>query len=179
MGPGGANASLRELADAGGVALPTVRHYFGDRNGLITAAIDELGRGGDYWLAVARTTNVELPLGPSCRWLLGSFVQGWVLGLGPMVSQTLAAGLQGPALGPPVVERILEPLLQATEARLAVHAARGELSGDLRHAALALVCPALLALLHQHDLHGASCRPLDVDAFLDDHVARFVRGWGP
>lgn len=178
LAPDGARASLRELAEAAEVSLPTLRHYFGDREGVLAAAIEELGRTGAFWLQATRSMNTDLPLGPSLRWLLEMFALGWRRGVGTMVGSGLASGLQSDVVGPAVVDALLEPMLQASEARLAVHAERGEVSGDLRHAALALVCPALMALLHQHGLRGDRCRPLDLDAFLDEHTARFVAGWG-
>ncbi|MCB9689180.1 MAG: TetR/AcrR family transcriptional regulator [Alphaproteobacteria bacterium] len=178
IAPDGARASLRELAAAAGVSLPTLRHYFGDRDGVLAAAVEELGRTGAFWLQATRSVNTELALGPSMRWLLDMFAIGWERGVGTMMSSGLAAGLESDVVGPAVVDALLEPMLQATETRLAEHAARGEVQGDLRHAALALVCPALLALMHQHGLRGASCRPLDLARFLDEHTERFVLGWG-
>ncbi|WP_437929371.1 hypothetical protein WMF37_08890 [Sorangium sp. So ce291] len=54
--------------------------------------------------------------------------------------------------------------------RLARHVAAGELAPcDLRHAALALLGPLLLALLHQGPLGGRVCGPLDLDAFAATH----------
>ena len=61
-----------------------------------------------------------------------------------------------------------------------MHRDRGELraGADLRYAALAFVAPLLLALLHQVELSGRTCRPLDLEGFLDAHVEGFVAGWG-
>ena len=81
-------------------------------------------------------------------------------------------------LGPAYINEILEPTLKAVEARLARHRAEGELrSCDLRHAALALIAPPLLALLHQGELFGSLCRPLDINAFLKDHLDGFLRAY--
>ena len=98
--------------------------------------------------------------------------------MGLRMSQALAAGMDDPALGPATVDALLEPVLQAVEARLGVHRDRGELAADadLRHAALALVSPLLLGLLHQRSLGGSGCRPLDLRRSRRIHVARFVRG---
>ena len=52
-------------------------------------------------------------------------------------------------------------------------------------AALALVGPVVLALLHQVDLLGSACRPLDIDAFIEVHIQGWLeghrtrRGFGP
>lgn len=179
--PGGSRASLRELAQAAGVGLPTIRHYFGDRDGLLAAAFAEMRKDGEPWLALGRTAHTDRPLGESCAWFLKLFVVGWQQGVAAGLSQGLAAGMDEARVGPAFVDDLLEPNLQTVEARLAVHQARGELDpdADLRHAALVLLCPVLLALLHQGPLGGSRCRPLVVDRFVDDHVERFVRAWSP
>lgn len=178
--PGGAGSSLRELAAAAGVGQPTIRHYFGDRDGLLRAALDEMRTGGAPWLQVTRTMAVDLALEDSLLWFFGLFVAGWEQGVGIRMSQALAVGLDDAAIGPAAVDAMLEPVLQAVEARLGIHQGKGELAADaeLRHAALSLVSPVLLGLLHQRSLGGAGCRPLDLQRFVADHVARFVRGWG-
>jgi hypothetical protein len=92
----------------------------------------------------------------------------------------LAVGMMDPTLGPEYLRQILEPTVEALEARLARHVARGELrAGDLRHMALSLVAPPLVALLHQGALGGAGTRPLSYEAFCADHVDAFVRAWAP
>jgi len=177
--PGGAGASFRDLAAAAGVSVATLRHYFGSREGLIEAvfAFDHL-RGTPYLLEVA--TGPLAPLRSSLAWLLARIAEGFRFGkLGEVHALGLAAGLSDRALGPAYVNEILEPTLKAVEARLARHLANGELrSCDLRHAALALIAPALLALLHQGELGGSTCRPLAIDAFLKDHLDGFLRAYG-
>jgi AcrR family transcriptional regulator len=171
--------SFRELAEAGGVSVPTLRHYFGDRDGAVRgalAAMHALGRDGMERSA----TEAIGPLPSSLRWFIQGFRDAWDrFGAGRMITAGLAEGLGNAGIGPSFIETMLEPSLQAAERRLAVHLARGELQpGNLRHAAIELVSPVLLALLHQGPLGGAACRPLDLDAFVDDHLARFRRAWG-
>ena len=73
---------------------------------------------------------------------------------------------------------VLEPTLQALEARLAgLVAQRAIVECDTRHAALMLLSPLLLALLHQRDLGGTRCRPLSIPALIDEHVKVFVRAY--
>jgi hypothetical protein len=75
---------------------------------------------------------------------------------------------------------VLEPSLVTLEARLQRHAARGELRHEnARLAALQLLSPVLLAVLHQRELGGAQCRPLDLSTFIEPHVDAFVRAWSP
>ncbi len=75
---------------------------------------------------------------------------------------------------------LLEPTLHSAEARIALHMAQGEIGAcDVRVAAVELVAPVVVVLLHQRSLGGVSVRQLDVNAFLDEHVARFLRAFGP
>ena len=64
--------------------------------------------------------------------------------------------------------------------RAGPRADRGELptlSGErTREAALALVAPLLLALLHQHALEGSSVRPLDVESLARSHAELVLAG---
>lgn len=174
----GAQASFRELAAAAGVSVATLRHYFGTREALLKEVMAAMHRaGGPYLLAAA--TEPHGPVRESLRWFLGQLVEGWGYGVGDMTAFGLAAGLRQAELGPAYVQELLEPNLQAAEARLARHVAEGELRRcDVRHAALLLVSPMLLALLHQRQLSGARCRPLDVERFLEDHLDAFLRAYG-
>ena len=88
----------------------------------------------------------------------------------------LQIGLGHATLGPAYVSELLEPTLQAFEARLALHVARGELHvADLRQAALALLGPIVLALLHQRELGGQRCRPLDLRRLAAAQLADFLQ----
>jgi hypothetical protein len=106
------------------------------------------------------------------------------MGVGKLFSVGLAAGLFDEQAGPGYIEGVLEPTVLAIEARLRVHAGRGEASLDpddelaVRTASLAFVSPLLVALLHQHGLFGTRCRPLDLDKFMALHVERFVAAYG-
>lgn len=176
--PDGATASERALSRAAGVSMPTLRHYFASREALIAAVFAHARRGALGHLH-------EIAAGPlpalreSVRWTLEFIVEGLMrFDLAGLHAVGLQVGLRQPALGPAYLADVLEPTLVAVEARLERHAARGELrvtSG--RAAALDLVSPALLAVLHQRELGGATCRPLDLPCFLDAHADAFVRGW--
>lgn len=99
-------------------------------------------------------------------------------GVGRMHSMSLAAGLVTEPLGPSYVNFLLEPMLESGETRLRRHLERGELCEcNVRYAALHLLGPVVLALLHQDSLGGAACRPLDLDDFLKRHVEAFLRAY--
>lgn len=177
--PGGAQASFRELAAAAGVSVATLRHYFGTREALLAEVLAAMHvRGLPYLHATA--TEFHGPPRESLRWFLGQLAEGWRRGVGALHGFGLTAGLGHEALGPAYVNELLEPTLQAAEARLARHVAEGELRRcDVRTAALELVSPVVFALLHQDGLFGARCRPLDVGRFLEEHLEAFLRAYAP
>lgn len=175
----GQPTSLNQLARAAGVTVPTLRHYFGDHDGVVSAALAEAEvQGKPYTEALADPG--PLGLEDSLQAFAINLELGWSLGLGHLFASALTHGLAHAVRGPAVVDHLLEPTLQALEARLGVHRDRGELvaSVDLRAAALALLSPLLLAQLHQVGLDGRRCRPLDLVAFREAHLAAWIRGWG-
>lgn len=174
----GARASFRELATAAGVSIATLRHYFGDREGAIDAVLASAHVAGlPYLQEVA--TGATGPVRASLEWLLRYCVDGLVHGgVASLHELGMSAGFQEPTIGPSYLAHILEPTLQAVEARLARHVAAGELSSiDLRVAAIELIAPVLVAVLHQSGLGGAQLRPLDLDAFIAAHLTMFLRAY--
>ena len=175
--PGGVLLSFRQLAAAADVSTATLRHYFTSRNQLVAEALVAFRREGLPHLHAAATHNVD-GVRASLDWLLHQIVDGWRLGVGALHALGLGAGLGHELLGPAYVNEILEPTLQAIEVRLYRHIAGGELEAcDVRHAALALLSPLLVGLLHQDSLSGARCRPLDLERFLADHLSHFLRAY--
>ena len=179
LAPDGVDASMRELARSAEVSVPTLRHYFSDRDGVISACLEVMQQLGAVHLDRAAEERIDDDLYTSCLWVLQEFAVGWQNGIGQMVTVGLVAGVGSKQIGAAYVSTILEPTLQSVERRLAHHRDRGELTGDvdLRYASLALMCPVILGLMHQGPLSGRDLRPLDVDGFLENHVAHFVRGW--
>lgn len=175
LAPGGARASFRELAAAAEVSPATLRHYFPDREALVAATFEALKNEGAPFMAMAASA----PRGPvreALPWFIEGLLVAWrQAGVGHAHELGLTAGLGDPDLGPAYVTHLLEPTLQTAEARLALHVASGELAvTDTREAALVLVSPIVLALLHQEGLAGVKCRPLDVEAFARGHTERFI-----
>lgn len=179
LGAGPERPSLRELARAAGVRPNTLRHYFGDRDGVVQAAFERIATKGGDRQAWARSL-AALPPREGLRAMLHAVVGGWQRGaLGGMHAAGLAEGMGHPTIGRTYIERILDPSLRVIEALLADWTAQGLLRAtDPRTAALALFSPIMLALLHQRELDGAHCRPLDLAALVDVHVDHFLDGWG-
>ncbi len=174
---GAMRASWRELAAAAEIGLATLAHYFGKREDIILAVMrDDLASGA------AEISRLATPTGPFARsiadavqHLANGFRYG---GVGEIHALGLSEGLRHPVLGPGFVDTILEPGICAIQARLDVHVTAREMRRcDTRLAALALLSPVLVAFLHQVELDGATNHPLDIDAFLSEHVENFVRAY--
>jgi hypothetical protein len=176
--------SLHELARATETSIPTLKHYFGDRSGAIAAALRGVEEDARAHLD-GMSTPGRLGLARSLRTVALDLADAWSrFGVGALFAAGLAAGVADEHAGPAYIDGVLEPTVRAMERRLRVHSERGELavgSDDelgIRAAALAFVSPLLVALLHQHELSGVRCRPLDVEAFVGIHVERFVKAYG-
>jgi len=175
---GATQASWRELAAAAGVSLSTMSHYFGRREDVVRAVMeDDLARGAEPLASMAQ------PSGPFAASILGAvrhMADGFRYGgLGTMFATGLIEGLRHPALGPAFLDNSAEPTMQALEKRLQTHIAAGEMRQcDPRGPALALLAPIIFAFLHQQELGGEERRHLDLDAFLAEHADAFVRAWG-
>lgn len=155
-------SSLRDIATAAGVTVSTLLHYFGSRPGLVAALMEHQAKLGAPYLEIVASSEdpFEFSIRTLTRFILSGLVDAQVVDL-HAVGLVEASGSD--RLGPAYLEHLLEPTLQAVEARLAVHVARGEMrKSDLRVAALCLVSPLLLATLHQCRLGGAQVRHLDL-----------------
>jgi AcrR family transcriptional regulator len=184
LADGGAT-SLNELAVAASTSVPTLKHYFEDRSGVVAAALrhqKELAQ--EHLLSMERPQGADV--GASLEMLTMELIHVWrPWGVGRVFVVGLAAGVYDAQVGLGYLDGVLEPTLQALEQRLRVHAARRELDltpedgVGLRAAALSFLSPILLALIHQDALSGERCRPLDVEAFAKIHISRFLRAYAP
>lgn len=169
-------ASLRQMAASAGTSVATLRHYFGDRVGVWQAMMEVVRID-----AAPRLIQASIPLHGDVRQSVTGFLRRFVTAwskyrVGVVVSSTLAVGLGQPQLGPMYVDFILEPLLQTAETLLRHHVDAGELRAEnIRLAALQLLSPVVLALLHQDSLGGRASRPLDMDALVVEHVSAFFQ----
>lgn len=173
-----AGHSFQELARACGVSVPTLKHYFGDRDGAILAGFEALEDAGRRH-ATAVPGPEGLPPRESLLGFLSALILGWRrFGVGQLHRVGLQLGLTSERRGPGYVTMLLEPSLRYLEERIAFHQDHGDLRGDdPRAAALSLLAPVMLALLHQDQLGGSACRPLDVEAFTEEHLDRWLGGW--
>lgn len=178
--PDGAPASLSDLAAAAGVRTTTLKHYFGDRDGVIAAVLETARDDAAGYLSAGATAGARGPERSLPDLLLGTVVAWQEHGLDRLFTGALALGLGSSARGPAFLQHLLEPFLQAVEALLAEHEHRGELPATdpdrRRAAALALLAPLVLALLHQDALGGTDVRPLDVRRLARAHADLVLHG---
>lgn len=174
--PNGSRASLRDMALAGDVTMPTLKHYFPDRNELICAVLDEhlsAGKSHLEHIATPRGTFAQ-----SVREALAYTMTGFRYGgLGEVHSLGLVEGLGNETVGPMFVKLVLEPSIAALQRRLDAHVRIGEMRAiDTRHAALSLLSPIVVAMLHQAELGGRADHPLDPESLVETIAEGFVRG---
>jgi len=173
--------SLRQLAAAAEVTAPTLQHYFGDRTGVVAALLEEYRRRGE-----TRLGRVSRPSGPFAD-SMREFAQGFVFGLqagaavrlGDVLAASLCEGLADPQVSPLALIHIIDPAVDALTARLGEHAALGEMrpAADLRAAALMLLSPLLLAVLHQDQMNGREMRHIELVGLAEELSAAFVRAY--
>lgn len=180
----GAQVSLHELAREADVAIPTLKHYFGGRSGAVAEALRTVRTDAAQYIDDMADPGA-LGLAASLRKLASGLAAVWLpAGVGKVFTAGMAAGLFDETAGPGYLDGVLEPTVLAMEARLRVHARRGEARLDpddelaVRTAALMFLSPLLVALIHQHGLSGTKCRPLPMEAFVEEMVARFVAAYG-
>lgn len=179
----GGKPSLHDLARAADTSIPTIKHYFGDRSVAIAEALRTVEPD-----AAEHLTGLASPgdkaLEASLLAVARNLAHAWTkFGVGAVFTAGLTAGLADPVVGPGYLDGVLDPTLQAMEKRLRIHAERGEMAIapcdelTIRIAALAFISPVILALMHQYDLSGGKCRPLNLDVFITRHIEGFVRAY--
>ncbi len=167
-------SSYRGLATASGVTIPTLQHYFGNREEVFSAVFADCCESAHGELTIAET-----PTGlfrQSTHDLVVHVADGFRYGgLVRLHAVGLAQGLSHIVLANSYLNHILEPTILATERRLNAHIARREMRPtNTRYAAISLLSPVILIFLHQHGLDGATAYPTDIDSFLQSHISAFV-----
>ena len=174
--------SFRQFAAAAGVTMPTLRHYFGDRSDVVAALLEEYRRLGDRRLELVAqpTGDFETSIDAFAQELVaGMQASGGPVRLGDVFAASLAEGLMDPEISPLALRYIVDPAVAALERRLAAHIARGEMreTTDVKAAALTLIAPILLAVLHQDQMKGAGEHPVVLPALAGEVAAAFVRAY--
>lgn len=170
--------SFRNVSELLSVTPPTLQHYFEDRKGLMTALIQYIEQKGEGYLE-----KVKLPEGKgkeSIFKLLQFITSGFEDGpVGTIHQFGLAHGMGEKELGPTYLTHLFEPLLSAVEKRIEIHQKNQEIiECEPRVAALFLLSPLFLVLLHQKKLGGHKVRPLNLENYLKEHTDIFWKAFG-
>lgn len=172
--------SLRQLAAAAEVTAPTLQHYFGDRTGVVAALLEEYRCRGETRLEMVSKANGAFA--QSMRDFALSLVSGMQaqghVRLGDVMAASLCEGLADPQVSQLALNHMIDPAVDALVVRLEEHAARGEIiDADLRSAALMLLSPLLLAVLHQDQMRGSQSRRIELSGLAEQVSAAFVRAY--
>jgi AcrR family transcriptional regulator len=167
-------SSLRELSQAAGVTEPTLRHYFGTREGALKAAFEHYAR--DAQGALAQAAIPREGLRRSVRAYLEHEAERLLAGALRAKGAALVEALGSAEVADGFLATFHEPALGALEQRLASHLRRQEMRAcDLHAAAMSLHGALFAALLQQELLQGKRVRPLALPAFLDALADGFAR----
>ncbi len=163
--------SLRQFAIAASASEPTLRHYFGDRRGVVIAVLNHIhDRALPIWEAVRHPstdpgTAVEEYFRITQVGLLhGGFARAHAFGI--------IEGMADEVVGRAYLELLLDPALDAVADKL-IATPKGNITKENgRSAAFLMLAPILVMTLHQHLLGGKDLSPVDPEAFLQQ-----IQGW--
>lgn len=166
--------TLRELAAAAGCSVSTLSHYFGRRDAIVAAVLHRIAEG-----TVEQIEGTRTPEGDFDASIARAAERATAALHDPRISRLLAMGLiealSARELGPAFLGTMLDPFVDALALRLDAHVARGEMRPtDTRMAALSLISPIMIAALHQRQLGGDVCNPLDAGAHCRHVAEAFV-----
>ncbi|GBF57182.1 hypothetical protein PbB2_00843 [Candidatus Phycosocius bacilliformis] len=172
-------SSLRQFAEVCGVSLPTILHYFDNRQGVAEAVLQLSFQDAEPMLVASAQPIGDLA---TCVRTKLNYIQIAFrrFGLSQLNMWGLSEGLGDQMSGPAYLTYFLEPSLQSCEACLKHYQEVGEVAAhiDIRFAALNMLSPLILLLMHQDGLGGCQVREADVDVFIDHHTRSFCRAVG-
>jgi len=174
--PGAMHASYRELASASGESISTLQHYFGRREDILVAVLEESHHQAAPYLDHVRTPlpDFEASVRDVVDYVRLGFEQ---FDLGDIYAIGFVEGIRNESIGSATVHQLLEPTIDAVAQRLERHQSLEQMRPEIlaRHAAVLLLSPMIVILLHQNELGGKQTHPAEMAGFINDHVAAFVR----
>jgi AcrR family transcriptional regulator len=173
----GDHPSFRQLAEFADVSQATLRHYFGDLTALITAVFEAHAAEGTPYLARLSqpSGDFQQSISDAVAFVANGQRQQPVRAIHRIGN---AEGVRRGVVGTAYRAAVLDPVFRALQDRLDAHVHRGDMRPcDTQAAAIVLCAPVLLLFQHQVDLGGAMSEPIDVSAFLKEHVDGFIRGY--
>ncbi len=169
--------SLRQIAKDAGVAVPTLLHYFGDRDAVVVAALEHWHSRGRTFLEAASipTGSFEQSIKDYAANLLSGLTQ---FGIADFLAAGFVEAMLDDHKGPAFINHALEPIIMALAQLLAAHQSSGQMrETDTRHTAICFISPILIMCHHQFQLSGSKDHPTDVHQFVEQHVAAFLRAY--
>ena len=151
--------SLRQFAIAAGASEPTLRHYFGDRKGVVLAILEEIGsRGSPLWSTITtpasdqQTAIVEYFRISEAGMRHGGFVRAHAFGI--------IEGVADERAGRAYLQYVLEPALGAISEKIRNTPGAPSDPLALKAASFAALAPMLVISLHQDLLGGNKTDPI-------------------
>ncbi len=168
--------SLRQFAIQAGVSEPTLRHHFDDRQGLVIAILRHVAAAAREFLAQCAIPGADHA--QSVRGYVDLAMRGVENDVFARAHAfALVESMHDPEVARAYLTVIIEPSLEALEARLAPSVDPDGTDPDkVRDTAFFLYAPVLLAVLHQRLLRGAEVRPLDFPAFFERLTTLLTKG---
>ena len=158
--------SLRLLAQSAGVTEPTLKHYFGSREALITEIIKACAaRAKPFWNSIA-APPIDVGSAIDAYFTMsqlgiadGGFARAHIFGF--------VEGLADTEVAKVYLLELLEPAIAVLETRLKPVLDKNISTERLRAAALIMFSPMLIAVLHQQSFGGSEIKPMHLNAVLD------------
>ncbi|MEM8616514.1 MAG: TetR/AcrR family transcriptional regulator [Pseudomonadota bacterium] len=169
--------SLRQFAIAAGASEPTLRHYFGDRRGMVISILEHIhARGITLWDVIA--TGAKDPATSVAEYLRvteagmthGGFIRAHAFGL--------IEGMADEEIGRAYLENLLDPALNAVVRKLEATPGAPNPGEGGRAAAFLMLAPILVMTLHQQLLGGKESSPMDVQTFMGSMERWLSHGLG-
>ena len=166
---------LRDMAAGCGVSVPTLKHYFADRQRIVRAILEQSHIDGRRFIDETRK-----PQGTLNKWIVGEIEKFFHafhnFGLDRLNSWGITEGLTTAESGPDYLQFFLEPALQSLEKGLEHYQSQGQFSQKIncRFAALSLLAPCILLEMHQNSLGESKVRPADISEFIHQHSNQFL-----
>ncbi len=169
--------SLRQYAGAVGVSQPTLRHYFGDREGLVIAILTRIGQiAARVWRLPPDRRDPERPdqailaifqAGEGAV-IQPGFIQAHVLGMTEAVAN--------PAIADAYISTLIEPSLAAIERELLKARTEAWSPDSLRAASVSMLATTLFVACHHMMSKRTPCRTGDLRPVLSHLEFWMTRG---
>jgi len=163
--------SLRQFAIAVHQSEPTLRHYFGDRQGLVIEILENIHhQARPIWAALAAPSASPAAAVEDFLTVAedgmrnGYYTRAHAFGL--------IEGFADEIVGKVYLEKLLDPALQAFSEKLRATPGGPRNPDELRAASVIVTAPLFVLAVHQELLGGNSLAPIDMSKTL-----AFLKAW--